>query len=1089
MAHPECRPEVVDLADAVLSTSQMLAFAAHEPGRRVHRRHRGRAAARAAQGRARQAVLRAVAPDALPQHEAHHAREGPRLPRPAVRSGDGGRRDVRERALARRRADGRDWLTACRRHRRIGAGGRLPGLLRRGPAYLLRRSTPTTARDARVRRAGRRQRHRRADRGARGIDDAHGRARHQGPPDRDQHLVRAGRHRRRGGRGRQRRAAPRRHARRRPGPVRRGRRARGRRRGARGACRAPRATACTSTSPRGARSRSLARAGTRCRACCTRATRPALRSSARSPTRCARASASRCSSSASSSTCSPKATGASARSCSTPATGTREVFWADAVVLATGGAGQVYRVTTNPAIATGDGLAAAWRAGAEVADLEFVQFHPTALDHDAAPRFLITEALRGEGAYLLDCDGERFMLGVHPLAELAPRDVVSREIERSWRAAGATTSGSTRGISARSTCAAGSRRSGRRARRPATTCHATCCRSRPPRTTSSAACASTSTAARSVPGLYASGEVTASGLHGANRLASNSLLEGLGLLPANRARARESSATPPSAGASRGRPRGGPAPGPGRAARPLVVSAAIKDVMQRHVGMSRSDEGLARAAADARRRSARPTWRPAIRRPNSRSRTWSTVGTLIAHAAWLRTESRGCHFRRDFPERDDEHWRVRIVQQRGEAPVRIGVEGHTMRWAAQVGRSASSRRRRSRPHRPRPSRERPSVFASPDSSRHHRPRARRGPRRCAGALRPERPRRSRPARARRHELLGDRPRRAASRERIVARQACVVAGLPVVAEVYDALSAAAGLVDPVEVFPLVAEGARVRGGTAVAEVEGVAAAVLAGERTALDFLMQLSGIATQTARVGRGGAGPLRRLRHAKDAAGAPRTREVRGRAWAAASNHRVGLYDMVLVKDNHIRRAGGIAAAVAEGARRSAGPARRGRGRLARPGDRSGRRRERTWCCSTTSTTRPSTSAVAAVREAARRGRPRRCCIEASGGMTLSRARALAGLGSRPGEHECAHHGRAGRRLRARREQPGGGVGVVSFLQSIRRVGALGARDLGLPHRVRRHRAREPLHRGQLHPGRRPHGRGRVHGRHRSRGTGSTPS
>ncbi len=105
-----------------------------------------------------------------------------------------------------------------------------------------------------------------------------------------------------------------------------------------------------------------------------------------------------------------------------------EVFWADAVVLATGGAGQLFRVTTNPAIATGDGVAAAWRAGAELADLEFVQFHPTAFDSAASPKFLITEALRGEGAYLLDCDENRFMVGVHPLAELAPRDVVSREI-------------------------------------------------------------------------------------------------------------------------------------------------------------------------------------------------------------------------------------------------------------------------------------------------------------------------------------------------------------------------------------------------------------------------------------------------------------------------------------------------------------------------------------------------------------------------------------------------------------------------------------------------------------------------------------
>ncbi len=103
---------------------------------------------------------------------------------------------------------------------------------------------------------------------------------------------------------------------------------------------------------------------------------------------------------------------------------------ADAVILASGGAGQIYRVTTNPLVATGDGIAAAWRAGADIADMEFVQFHPTALDSASTVKFLITEALRGEGAYLLDCEQKRFMPELHALAELAPRDVVSREIER-----------------------------------------------------------------------------------------------------------------------------------------------------------------------------------------------------------------------------------------------------------------------------------------------------------------------------------------------------------------------------------------------------------------------------------------------------------------------------------------------------------------------------------------------------------------------------------------------------------------------------------------------------------------------------------
>ncbi len=147
---------------------------------------------------------------------------------------------------------------------------------------------------------------------------------------------------------------------------------------------------------------------------------------------------------------------------------------------------------------------------------------------------------------------------------------------------------------------------------------------------------------------------------------------------------------------------------------------------------------------------------------------------------------------------------------------------------------------------------------------------------------------------------------------IVARQGCTVAGLPVVAEVYDRLSAASGLVDPIEVFPLVAEGAKVQAGTPVAEIEGVAVAVLAGERTALDFLMQLSGVATETAAWVKEAGGRFSVCDTRKTPPG------LRALAKYAVSvgggeNHRLGLSDMVLIKDNHIRRAGGITQAVAK--------------------------------------------------------------------------------------------------------------------------------------------------------------------------------
>lgn len=343
-------------------------------------------------------------------------------------------------------------------------------------------------------------------------------------------------------------------------------------------------------------------------------------------------------------------------------TGEKEVFWADSVVLATGGAGQVFQVTTNPLIATGDGLAAAWRAGAEVADLEFVQFHPTALDQQAAPRFLITEALRGEGALLLDGNEERFMLGVHPLAELAPRDVVSREIEHVME------------VSGRKNVWLDARHLSEehlKARFP--TIWQACSEAG---YNLSCDLLPVAPAAHymvggvrvdidghtSVPGLYASGEVAASGLHGANRLGSNSLLEGLVFsrrIVRALDQAADSGETYSRIVASKD--------DTSFETDMLADSDTFKDSMQRLVGMSRTDAGLAEAARvlDGL---ARAVDTATCVQAELEFANLVTVGTLITHAAWLRTESRGCHSRLDFPKRDDEHWRVRIVSRRGVAP-------------------------------------------------------------------------------------------------------------------------------------------------------------------------------------------------------------------------------------------------------------------------------------------------------------------------------------------------------------------------------------------------------------------------------------
>jgi L-aspartate oxidase len=336
------------------------------------------------------------------------------------------------------------------------------------------------------------------------------------------------------------------------------------------------------------------------------------------------------------------------------------VFWAEAIVLATGGAGQLYRITTNPSVATGDGVAAAWRAGAELADLEFVQFHPTAFDSAANPKFLITEALRGEGAYLLDCDEDRFMLGVHPLAELAPRDVVSREILKVMERCG------------RPNVWLDARHLGEavlRARFPMifeTCLEAGYDLSRDLIPVAPAAHYSIGgirvdiDGGTSVPGLYASGECACSGLHGANRLASNSLLEGL-VLSRRIVRALQ-----PSCSWRRQRITH-PAEGEPQSPDLAPTREALQAAMSGSVSVYRTEARLA-GAGGALDRLCDVLDDVPVTPSDLETQNMVTLADLTAHAARYRTESRGAHWRDDFPERDDEHWRVHTVWRRGAKP-------------------------------------------------------------------------------------------------------------------------------------------------------------------------------------------------------------------------------------------------------------------------------------------------------------------------------------------------------------------------------------------------------------------------------------
>lgn len=329
----------------------------------------------------------------------------------------------------------------------------------------------------------------------------------------------------------------------------------------------------------------------------------------------------------------------------------REIF-AKAVILCTGGAGQLFLHTTNPQVATGDGMAMAYFAGAEMADMEFIQFHPTALNIEKAPRFLLSEAMRGEGGVLRNKYGERFMSRYDEKLEMAPRDIVSRSIVAEMRRTG------TRTVFLDMTAL-----EEEFLQRRFPTIYATCkfygldlAREPVPVSPASHYCMGgirTDLWGRStVPGLYAAGEVSCTGVHGANRLASNSLLEGL-VFGARAGEAAAGDSTDLVSGKAAG-------PESSNGHRDNNISTAVKKRVKRlmweRVGIIRDRDSLQRAIREFEQ----------ISKSNlsNSSRNFVTLAMLVARAALWREESRGGHFRSDFPERRDE-WRVHSIQRAG----------------------------------------------------------------------------------------------------------------------------------------------------------------------------------------------------------------------------------------------------------------------------------------------------------------------------------------------------------------------------------------------------------------------------------------
>jgi len=339
---------------------------------------------------------------------------------------------------------------------------------------------------------------------------------------------------------------------------------------------------------------------------------------------------------------------------------------AGALLIAAGGAGQVYLDTTNPAVATGDGIALAAEAGAELADMEFYQFHPTAFSFPGAPRFLISEALRGEGAWLLNCRGERFMERYHPRLELAPRDVVARAIA----AEGADEAGNAQAVYLDMRHV---RYINLRERFPgisAFLAHYGLDLSRdliPVRPAAHYLMGGIRTDLEghtSVAGLYAAGEAACTGVHGANRLASNSLLEGL-VFGARAARSMIADHQPTPV-AER--------PGPEPAGLTPVDEALVEATIGRLQASMWANAGLLRDKAALRRGIDEQIACANELATVSHARKWSRrlaealslshVARAIFSTALARTESRGAHFRKDFPTRDDTDFRKHSVARR-----------------------------------------------------------------------------------------------------------------------------------------------------------------------------------------------------------------------------------------------------------------------------------------------------------------------------------------------------------------------------------------------------------------------------------------
>lgn len=550
-----------------------------------------------------------------------------------------------------------------------------------------------------------------------------------------------------------------------------------------------------------------------------------------------------------------------------------------AVVLASGGLGQVFSATTNPPVSTGDGMVLALRAGAVLRDVEFVQFHPTVMwlgGQSRGQQPLISEAVRGAGAFLVDDEGCRFMQGEHELADLAPRDVVAKTAMWRMRESGrahvwldARNFGEDgwkrRFPTILATCRGHGIDPVTELIPVAPACHYV-----------SGGVATDLNGQSFVPGLFACGEVACSGVHGANRLASNSLLEGLVF---SRRIAASLRLGLPQRQQSTSQPRSGG----------LVTEdelPKIQQVMTEHAGVLRSADGLAQGAQKLAVQATESTSTP-------NAAAWEatnllSIGAVLVEAATVREETRGSHWREDFPTRDDHGWSGHIDTTMGPRGAHRGVPsfrrcpGH-----GDFGRSTLvSLVRLAFEEVP------GQLFAELGNSGLD-------PRKVYDDV----------VTALEEDLPGEDvtsvatiPTGALAWADFGARTDGVLAGLAVAELVFRVVLGGA-----VAVERKIGDGTRVRPGDVAMSVRGPVRKLLTAERTALNYACHLSGVASAAAEWVEALAGTPTRVLDTRKTLPHHRALQKYAVRCGGGSNHRASLSDMALVKDNHVIAAGGV--------------------------------------------------------------------------------------------------------------------------------------------------------------------------------------